>query len=66
MFKNIKQKCALIFLSATPLSVFAHAGHDHQSNLSFLVHAIWLAPIILVAYIAINILKNKKSPSKEK
>ena len=66
MFKNLKQKCALVFLSTKPLSVFAHAGHDHHSNWSFLVHAIWLAPIILVAYIVMNVLKNKKLPSKEK
>ena len=66
MFKNLKQKCAFVLLSAAPLSAFAHAGHDHQSSLSFLVHAIWLAPIILVGYFAMNLLKNKKSPSKEK
>jgi len=66
MFKTLTQKCAFILLSAAPLSAFAHAGHDHHSEWAFLIHAIWLAPIILVGYIVMNVLKNKKSSSKGK
>jgi len=46
-------------------SAFAHAGHDHNASWSFLIHTVWLAPIILAAYIAFNILNKKKLPSKE-
>lgn len=66
MFKNLKAKCALVLLSMTPLSAFAHAGHDHQSSWAFLIHAVWLAPIILATYIAVNLLKKKKSTLKGK
>jgi len=66
MLKALKQKCVFALLSATPLSALAHTGHNHHSDWSFLIHAIWLAPIILVSYIIMNVLKNKKSPSKER
>lgn len=61
MFNNIKGKCALLLISVTPFSAFAHTGHDHQSQWAFLIHLLWLAPIVFVAYMAINLLKNKKS-----
>jgi len=68
MLINFKKKhfLSLLLASIAPFSAFAHAGHDHHSNWSFLVHAVWLAPIILAAYFLMNVLNKKKSPSKER
>ncbi|MEI6897898.1 MAG: hypothetical protein V5786_10535 [Psychromonas sp.] len=64
MFNKLKEKCMLLAISATPLSAFAHTGHDHQSNWSFLIHLLWLAPLVFATYIAINAFKNKKNTNK--
>jgi len=60
MFNNLKGKCALLIASAAPLNALAHAGHDHQSQWSSLIHLLWLAPVVIAGYMAVNFLKNKK------
>ena len=50
-------------ISVTALSLMAHTGHDHQSQWAFLIHLLWLAPVILAGYMAVNFLKNKKIES---
>ncbi len=38
--------------------IFAHAGHDHASNLASLIHLAWLAPaLIAVALLYTKLLK---------
>lgn len=60
MFNHLKKKCLLLLLSTSSLSAFAHAGHDHQSNWAFLMHALWLAPAIFAVYMVVKLLKTKK------
>lgn len=38
--------CITVLLSSPS---FAHAGHDHTSMFSGLVHLVWLAPAIIAA-----------------
>lgn len=64
MFNKLKEKGMLLFISAAPLSAFAHTGHDHQSSLAFLAHALWLAPAVIAAYLAIQHFKNKAEINK--
>jgi len=60
MFNNLKGKCLLLFVSAAPLNALAHAGHDHQSQWSSLIHLLWLAPVAIAAYMAISFFKKKQ------
>ncbi len=59
MLNNLKEKCVLFLIIATPLSVVAHTGHDHQSPWAFLIHLLWLAPVIVAAYMSIHFFKNR-------
>ncbi len=60
MLSYLKQVCLTLLISTTPLSVMAHSGHDHQSQWAFLIHLLWLAPVIFAGYIAVNFVKNKQ------
>jgi len=64
MLNNLKEKCVLFLICATPLCAVAHTGHDHQSQWAFLIHLLWLAPVIIATYIAVNFFKNKKQSNK--
>lgn len=64
MFKKLIKKSTLLALSAAPISAFAHTGHDHQSTMSFVIHAIWLAPVAIAAYLIVNVLRKRNEAKK--
>lgn len=61
--KNLAVKTLAISAALLPCMVYAHAGHDHQSSWSNLVHFLWLAPIIVAA--GLLFITRKKAASKK-
>jgi len=45
------QLILVIFMSCFSATVFAHTGHDHNSSFAILSHALWIAPVMIVAAI---------------
>ncbi len=53
-------KFILFFMSLfISVNAFAHAGHDHNSAMSGLMHLIWIAPLAVTSVLFVTHIKKR-------